>query len=64
MTLKPGALFVPNEDVIRHSNMGDYVSVIERAYAAYGEKKVVTFQRQTMEVPADGMGKRSGGNKP
>ena len=59
IVLKPGTLFISNEDVIRLSTMEEYISVIERAYGDRGENKIVNFQRQTMEVPSGEKGKRT-----
>ncbi len=59
VTLNKRAVFISNEEVISVSDMESYIEVIERAYANYGEKKTVDFQRQSLWVEVENQPKRS-----
>ncbi len=59
VTLNKRAVFISNEEVISVSDMKSYIEVVERAYANYGEKKTVDFQRQSLWVEVENQPKRS-----
>jgi ornithine cyclodeaminase len=59
ITLNKRAVFISNEEVISVSDMESYIEVVERAYANYGEKKSVNFQRQSLWVEVENQPKRS-----
>ncbi len=59
ITLNKRAVFISNEEVISVSDMESYIEVVERAYANYGEKKSVNFQRQSLWVEVENQPKKS-----
>jgi ornithine cyclodeaminase/alanine dehydrogenase-like protein (mu-crystallin family) len=53
VALNQEAVFIGNDEVREASRMEEYVEVIERTYAAYGQQECIDFPRHTLWAPSD-----------